>query len=327
MKRNNTLDLLKFIFSILIIMIHTSFLKTINTVLYNAITMGICRVAVPFFFISSGYYYYKKISLHKDTKSYIYRLMQLFITFEIIEIILYTMPLLSFIKRYGVMAYLWKIISVGVGGFYWYIVSLILSLFILTPLWKKKKILPMLILGLALYLMAMTNDSYSMFFKDTYVQATAIIHTKIWTWPQDGLCSSLLYLSIGALIYQIKPQIKHLNQLLVIFIILLIMESYFLQTHQANDANCYLSLMIVTPLIFIFVQDHSISLNTQILGKMSVYIYMIHPFVLNILKFTNPILLTNNELLFIITSIITIVLSYIICQGKQKRNSRSSQIN
>jgi len=299
-------------------MIHTSFLKNVNTALYNIITMGLCRIAVPFFFISSGYYYYKKISLNKDFKSYIYGLIRLFVTFEIAEIIIYTIPVLPIIKQYGMMAYLWRIISVGAGGIYWYIVSLILSLLILTPLWKKKKIMPMLILGFILYFIVMTNDSYSTFFKDTYIQMIASIHTQIWTWPQAGLCSSLLYLSIGAFIYQTKPQIKYLNQLLGIFMILLMIEAYFLQSHQANDANCYLSLVIVAPLIFIFVQNHSISLNTQILGKMSVYIYMLHFFICNILKFTNPVIFKNNELLFVVTSIITIILSYLICKNKQR---------
>ena len=312
MKRNRTIDLLKFIFSICVIAIHSSLFKEINTTLYISTTMGLFRIAVPFFFITSGYFYYRKLSSNQDTKIYILKLIKIFLIFEAIEILLYTPFQLSSLHGFGLVTYLWSIISVGLGGAYWYLISTIISLLILTPLWKKKRILPLLITGLCLYLVVFTNDSYSMIFNETPIQEIAKIDRYIWRWPQAGLCSSLFYLSLGAYLYEKKPIIKHLKLLLVFFIMLLVIESYLLQTHGASDANCYLSLIIFTPLLFIFVLEHPINIKFEYFGKMSLYIYMIHQIMLQVIGFIFPFLWSNNELRFLICAILTVGLSYLL---------------
>lgn len=319
MKRNQHLDLLKFLF---VIAIHVSLFKNINTTLYHITTMGLMRIAVPFFFVVSGYYYYQKIKLKKDTKSYMYHIFKLFLMFESLEVILYTIPLLPTIKEYGIILYMWKIFSVGLGGAYWYLTSLILSLCMLTPLWKKQNIFLMLIVGFLLYLSVFTNDSYSSFFEHTTIQNIAIIHTKIWTWPQAGLCSSLFYLSLGALISQYQPQIKSIHIFLVCSIILLLLESYFLQSHGAKDANCYISLIPLVPLLFLYVQHHPyVCFDTSLLGQMSLYIYMIHQPLLSMLRGLHPILCYNNELLYCVAVFLTIGISYIIVKIKNQKNN------
>ena len=312
MKRNQTIDIMKFIFSICIIAIHSSFLKEVNVTLYSIITMGLFRIAVPFFFITSGYFYYKKVSQNKETKSYILRLIKIFVIFEIIEIILYTPFQLSSLQGIGIVYYLWRIISTGLGGAYWYIISTIISLLIPTPLWKKKKITIPLVVGLVLYLFMMTNDSYGAVFEGTFIQNIAKFHTWIWLWPQSGLCSSIFYLSIGAYIYEKQPKVKNMKPLLILSIILLIVEAYLLQTHGAYDGNGYLSLIISAPLLFIYVLKHPIHIKFQYFGKMSLYVYMIHQIMLQVLRFILPVVNNSNELLFVLCAIITVLLSYLL---------------
>ena len=308
--RNQMIDLLRFILSIGIIMIHAQLFKTTSPLAYSLITMGLTRIAVPFFFVVSGYYFYQRVINHGNIKAYFMRLMKIFIIFEGIEIVTYTLPMLSMIQEYGLLAYFWKIISVGLGGVYWYIISLLLSLALLLPFWKKKKIMPMLMIGLLFYLVVMTNDSYGGLFTNTSLQSIAKIHTTLWTWPQAGLCSSLLYLSIGAWLYQKQPHIQHINIFLFFSIIALLLEAYFLQTHQAYDGNCYFSLMICVPLLFLWsFQYQELPFDTLSIGKMSLYIYMLHPIVLNCVHFLLPL---GEMGLFFITVIISLCLSYMI---------------
>ena len=85
MKRNRTIDLLKFIFSICVIAIHSSLFKEINTTLYISTTMGLFRIAVPFFFITSGYFYYRKLSSNQDTKIYILKLIKIFLFLKLLK--------------------------------------------------------------------------------------------------------------------------------------------------------------------------------------------------------------------------------------------------
>lgn len=318
MERNQTIDLLKFIFSLCVIAIHVSLFKNINTALYHITTMGLMRIAVPFFFITSGYYYYQRINQNIDSRLYIVQLLKTFVIFEGIELLIYTIPMFSYIKEYGILLYLWRALSVGLGGAYWYITSLMISLMILTPLWKKKKLFPFLIIGFILYLCVFTNDSYSMIFENSIIQNIAMIHTRIWTWPQAGLCSSLFYLSIGALIDQYRPQLKLLNVIFIVSFIGLMIESFILQGHGAKDGNCYISLIFVTPLLFLITLEHShLPFDTKTLGQMSLYNYMVHPIVLSILRFLIPYLNNNNELLLIIAMFITLFISYYIVKRKK----------
>lgn len=314
MPRNQTLDFLKFIFSICIIAIHTSVFKYFNSTLYYTIPMGLMRMAVPFFFVTSGYFYFQRLDEHKDSKSYILRLVKIFIIFEGLEVLIYT-PALLLSQNFHLFPYLWKMISVGLGGIYWYLISLILSFVIVTPLWKKKRIYPTLIIGFILYLMVFSVDSYSMIFDRTWIQSIAKIHTNIWTWPQAGLCSSLFYLSLGALIYQKKPKMTYSKSLLIFSMICLVVESYLLQSHGASDANCYISLIIGTPLLFIEVLKHpNMKINTHHLGKMSLYIYMVHPIVLNVFSLFVP----QGLPLFLTGSLVSIMISYLTCQKTSK---------
>lgn len=315
-QRNQTIDLLKFIFSLCVIMIHAQLFKDMSHLAYATLTMGLARLAVPFFFISSGYYFYQNVCLNKDVKSYFVKIIKIFIIYELIEVLIYTVPMLPMIQKYGVFIYLWKIISVGLGGAYWYLVSLVLSLLILLPFWRRKSILPLLCIGLGIYLIVFTNDSYGFLFEKTIIQVLSKFHTTIWTWPQAGLCSSLFYLSLGAWIYEKKPSLHYINIYLLIAVIGLLCEAYFLQTHGAYDANCYLSLIICTPLLLIWALKHEqLPISTEKLGKMSLYIYMLHPLILNIINFA---LLLSYESLFVIVSIITITLSYLIVKKGSK---------
>ena len=187
------------------------------------------------------------------------------------------------------------------------------------PFWKKKKIIPCLIIGLILYLCCMTNDSYGQLFTNTLIQKLAIIHTQIWTWPQAGLCSSMFYLSLGAMIYQYQPHIKYLHAILMISICMLLIESYILQSGNAYDGNCYLSLIILTPALLLYCLQHPcFYIETKRLGQMSLYIYMMHQVILNALQYILPL---SSEIIFVIVSFICIMISYLLTGRRKNGNT------
>lgn len=67
-ERNKYIDFVKYVASILIIAIHTSLFKDYNEILYFAFVNVICRLAVPFFAISTGYFMTRKFDLAKGKK-------------------------------------------------------------------------------------------------------------------------------------------------------------------------------------------------------------------------------------------------------------------
>ncbi len=319
MTRNKTIDFFKFIFSIGIIAIHIQFLKNWTPQFYNITADGLFRLGVPFFFVVSGYYYYGRIQNNYDTKGFIKKLVKLFLIFTGIESAIYLVSLWwQLLSPTGILLYIYKSITVGQGGIYWYMFSLILSLVILTPMWKKKKIKPLLIVGLILYLITSTNDAYGAIFAGSFIQTIAKVNTYLFCWPQAGLCSSLLWLSIGAVLYEYKPEYTNINKRLLIALIALIAEALIFKNTGAYDANCYISLIFATPLLFLFIlKNDFIQFETKRLGLMSTYMYMVHPMVIIVLRWVIPFLNSTNELLFLITLILTTSISYLLTKPKK----------
>lgn len=319
MSRNKTIDFFKFAFSVGIIAIHIQFMKNFTPQLYNITAQGLLRMGVPFFFVVSGYYYYGRIQNNYDTNSYIKKLIKLFLTFTIIESLLYLIgSLWIFTNPFALLQYIFRSLVVGQGGIYWYMFSLILSLVLLTPMWKKKKIKPLLIVGLILYLLTATNDVYGALFTGTFIQNIAKINTLLFAWPQAGLCSSLLWLSLGAILYEYKPEYKNLNTRLIVSLVVLVGEALVFQNTGAYDANCYLSLIFAVPLLILFIfKNDFISFETKRLGLMSTYMYMAHPIVIILFRWTIPFLNSTNELLFLLTMIVTTTISYFLTKPKK----------
>lgn len=289
---NKSINLMRWLMAIGVIIIHSELFKPINFTLYTLINNGLCRLAVPFFFITSGYFFYHKLANRQVTTNYFYKLLRILLIFTILEIIIYG-PF--YYNGSNFLLLFWRTISVGLSGIYWYLISLIISLLLLRPFWKRKIILPCLIIGLIFYLIAATNDTYYSLFIDNPIQSLAITHTDLFTWPQAGLFSSLLYLSIGAFIYQYQLRFRHIRIIMPLSVILLLVEAYYLSySNIAVDYNCYIMLILATPLLFIYLLSDPFKFisaqQSYYFKQASLYIYMIHPFCLNIIPLFIPIL-------------------------------------
>jgi len=325
--RNQSIDFNRFLLSIGIIAIHAGAFKTC-TPLYSSLTMGLFRIGVPFFFITAGYYYHQKIMQNRETTSYLLKLVKLYLKFTLMTILLYV-PLVFFYfnqsnvtsaslaapaQPVGVLIF--RTITAGINPSYWYLTSSLLSLLILTPLWKRKCDLPPVIIGAMLYLVMLTNDSYS-FLTLGLIQHLAKLHTELWMWPQAGLCSSLLFIGLGGLISRYESEIKVSMPLLCGLIALLIVEACWTQSHHPADGNGYLTMIVAAPVYFLYLLQHPhLPFQTDTLGQMSLYIYLLHhPFI------TYGSMLTDNrELIWLTVSFLVILISAIIVthQNKQK---------
>lgn len=318
MKRKEMLDVSKFIMSLFIIVIHAGLFSDVNRSLYIVTSMSIARIAVPFFFISSGYYFYEKVKNNKRTRSYFLSLVKTFLVFSIIEVILY-LPEVN-IKTIGFFPYVWRLVSIGIGGSYWYITSLVMSLLLLKYFWKKEQFYIGLIVGFLLYLLAMSVDSYAGLFNGTLIQEIARKHLSIWRWPQAGFNSSILFLSIGAIINAKKIKIKRSFIGIIIFTITLAAEGLYLQNNGALDGNCYISLLVLTPLLFISVlQSTKVFKNSEILCSMSLYNYMLNSVVINGLPVVFPLFLQQRTLLFIVATVAILIASFTLVKVKNIR--------
>ena len=86
-RKYHSIDLLKFISCIMVVAIHSDPLQDISPLANRLISAGICRLAVPLFFIASGFFLFKKGDLTaQSVKNYIRRISYLYALWFIISL-------------------------------------------------------------------------------------------------------------------------------------------------------------------------------------------------------------------------------------------------
>lgn len=309
----------------MIIAVHTDLFVDVYTPLYYGFSLGLARAGVPFFFIASGYFFRYGQMEGKSRKSYFFRIAGYWLTFIVLDLLIVGPFYYSDFNSTG--EFIYKFIFCGISGSYWYFTSLLASLLILQAIFKKGYAKATVWIGLAFYLFAMTHDSYSFLFEDTKIYVLSEIHTTICEMmPQAGFGESILFLSVGALIAENRESIvlcARKNSIatkltLSALTVLLIVESILTMSQKAFDGNCYLSLIFLPAMLFVFALSFDpIRFDTRRIGEMSLYIYLIHPILKSLMWLTDA----NSIVRTFVCLSISVVLSYIIT-GKRKRRNR-----
>jgi hypothetical protein len=289
-----------------------------------ATSMGICRLAVPFFFIVSGYFLYKRIQSPKEPNTTLKRLLILYFAWVLIESITLFPIVLSILKLPLIMIII-RFFLIGITGSLWYIASLIITIFIIAPLLKKDKILPLLIIGVILFLFGACADTYYGLFVKTMFGPAIKEYNAIFILPQVGIVESMLFVSLGALIskYKLNEKIKNSGLLSIIFIIILLVETFILnKSGIAKDANMYLSSILAAPFIFIWAINFNKNISkkfSMLCREYSVGLYCSHQIILLALGAFVPMLFANTLVRFILTLCISALIIAIVRRTKLKR--------
>ncbi|BCZ46669.1 hypothetical protein psyc5s11_27360 [Clostridium gelidum] len=318
------IDVLRLVFAALVVSIHTMAFKSINEDLWIATSMGIARLAVPFFFIVTGYFLYNRINSEKEPKSTLKRLLILYVSWVLIEIITLFPMVLSNLGTSPIFL-IERLLFMGITGSLWYISSLIIAIFVISPLLKKDKILLLIIIGFVLYLFGATGDTYFGLFEKTMITHLINGYTGVFVMPQIGITESIIFVSIGAAVnkYKFNEKIKNAGLLSIISIILLLIETFVLnKTGIAKDANMYLSAIIAAPLILVWAINCNISISTRISKACRDYslgIYCSHQIIMIWIAMFAPMLFENTMIRFICTLLISTLIITILRKTKAKK--------
>lgn len=316
-------DVLRLVFAIGVAAIHTMAFQSINEDLRIATSMGVCRIAVPFFFIVSGYFLYNRINSEKEPKATLKRLLILYLTWVGIEFITLLPMVLSSLNIPAIIL-IKRLLLMGVTGSLWYISSLIITIFIIAPLLKRDKIILLLIIGAILYLFGTTGDTYYGFFQNTTVSSLNNAYVSIFMMPQVGITEAILFVTLGAVVnkYKLNEKIKKAGLLSIISIILLLIETFVLnKTGIAKDANMYLSAIIAAPLIFIWALNYDKNISpkfSKACREYSLGIYCSHQIIMINLAIFIPVLYSNT----LVRYLCTVIISAIIITGIRKTKAK-----
>lgn len=302
-KRNAIISLFKFIFSIVIVIYHGKKLVGINK--FEIATLG--YFCVDFFFIVSGYYFYKNIlklnekknlDIYKENVKMIITKLKRFLPYTIISgllaiILFYIMKELKITNALMSIFNLFLIDMVGLKGYtingpIWYISSMLIIFFILCPIIYKLKdkyiyyICPLIIM----FGLGYMYNKYS----------TLNLHRSKWNgFLFSGTIKALVEINIGILLYNISNKIKEvLNKknniimylLNIAYILGYIFILLFMLFYKKSGVLDYFVLLVISITLLLNFSDEIFSIKldskfTRYLEKISLPIFVNHFMFLN----------------------------------------------
>lgn len=280
-------DYLKLIAAILVIAIHTGPLTSYSPFADFILTSIIARIAVPFFFIASGYFFFCKLTGDKRHDLVALRGFSSNISLlYVIAMVLY-LPLNVYAKYFGepfsVTSFIKDVIFNGTFYHLWYLPALLLGMLIVYWLYAKLPARYMLIAAVVLYMIALLGDSYygltmqSSFLTFIYDQLF-----ELFDYTRNGIGFAPLYIALGAW------SARHPNKkpsgsgkwYITAFLVsmgLLLLEGMFLKNvgYPRHD-SMYIALVPTVYFLFRLMLLQKWRGNL-FLRKLSTWIYILHP--------------------------------------------------
>lgn len=326
----NCIDLTRFICALLVLEVHFISDYVENNIKF-VLSQGIGRIAVPFFFITSGYFLANKSGDTIKIHNYLFKIFKLYILWSVLYFPyeLYMWKLNNENIMLGIVNYIKKFFLVGSFIHLWYLLAVIIAVIIIEALLKRISIDKLLVIGFMLYILGMLGDGYynvlvnTPLFKKIYDLYLSIFETT-----RNGLFFGVFFISLGYFISIKGVVIKKTISLvyLIISLLCMITEIYFIKSNNFQlDYNMYISIIPATFFLFNLVKEIQLKDNKiySMLRSMSVTVFLIQ-FIFNgiflfIIYFLDEYKLINIEwirLVFIAVS--SNIFSYLLIKFKNK---------
>lgn len=297
-KRNYAIDIGKFICACLVVAIHAEPFYDIWPVAGLFLTKILARIAVPFFFIVSGYFMMDKIRKQKRSKAAtIIGILRFYIIFSAFyflwdlinggytEVSPAEMPVIV-IKRF---------LFYGIYYHLWYFPCAILSLLILYFCGKHNCVKPVFMITVVVYLFGAFSYTWCEIGTEIFPPLNVVYRSFNFEYIRRFCCDALPFTFAGGYICVIYERLSHISLKTINYIILGLFccntaeIAFAVLNHIENGTTLSVFLMPLVCMIFIGTLRIRIS-DCDKAGHFcrtaSVCIYGMHPFVLDILRKT-----------------------------------------
>lgn len=337
MTKYNSIDILKFIASFFVVMIHISLFNDVNPYLNLFIANGLSRLAVPIFFLASAFFFYKKnlnldvsaqkISLLKYTK----RMLILYFGWFIIML-----PKTIYERFFNE-----KSLSVNVFQFVksffltstfsgsWFLVSCLFSvcvLFFVYNKFKEKSADKIIIVSsISCYLLCVLTSAYGNIFVNAGLGNFYDSFVFYFTKPYTSILVGVPYFALGRYIAKNDPHLtligKILGSISLVLFFIEILLTYNLDLRMSSD--CFLMLLPCAYFIFVLIKDIKVELkfNPVILRNASTIIFFSHfiwIFVIEVFEKIFNIAVISTYRLIIVSVLCLLTVSIFLTLSKKK---------
>ena len=284
-------DLAKFFFAVCIVALHAEAAGVLPGLWSEIIEKGIFRLAVPYFFVASGFFLYQKVSADPAQsaapviKGYCLRLLRPLIVFELINIAQEVISLLrAGVGIFGIVLNIGRSVLFYPHGALWFVQACIIGAILLVPFVKKKRIKLAAVIGAALFCVALICNNYYFVVKGTPLQPVIELYLKLCVSPRNGLFVGFFYLAVGMLCGQLRNKMTTSGAYglcIVSYLVYLaeILLLYFLDLPAKDDASLYVSHVVLIPalLMVTLTFDPPVRQETSVLLRnLSTGMYYLH---------------------------------------------------
>lgn len=209
-KEYGAVDIAKFIMAILVVSLHVYPFEGINETLHYYTINWFSRIAVPFFFICTGFFLYSSLeSGNKEhIKKYCLHILQLYLLWTIIYIPLIVHDRIMG-KDYGILKHIFLLgrdfVFSGSYTQLWYLPSTLMAVGMLYLCWNRMSRWKMLAMSIALYVCGLLAQSYFGLLKLLVAEGSIVWKMLkgaqlIMATTRNGIFFGFLFMLIGVLV-------------------------------------------------------------------------------------------------------------------------------
>lgn len=292
-KRFDSIDIAKFIAAIFVVAIHSNPLAEVSPLLDFIVSNGIARIAVPFFFITSAFFFFKNGCSWGRATKYCNRLLILYLSWFIVSLpktifdrfVCSEYPLGETVFRFVRSFFLTSTFS---GS--WFIVSCIFCALLFSKLEQledRKRTIITIIISVISYLWCVLTSEFGNCFNDLGISGFYKVYELIFAKPYCSIIVGIPYFAMGRYFAkhseQIIDKVSKKKRLLYIalLLILLLAEVYASYTYNLGlSSDCYLFLLPSIAVIFPLILSVNIQVSNARIFRISSTIIFFSQFML-----------------------------------------------
>lgn len=284
-KRVNSIDIFRLLCALLVVIIHTSPFTDMNETLGFIVVQILPRIAVPFFFCISGYYYIEKLNDGKFVcKQTFLKVLKLYIFWACIyyirDFILYMYTGSLNIK--GIIhTFIVTFFTSGASYHFWYFVCLLFSIVAVGLFYKlhAQKALPFV--ATFLYIIGLLGCSYYAIGAQIPF-LTKIINSQSFTLIRRTFLMGFPFFCMGGMLEPMRKKIK--NHILIKILIsgVLFLAEIVIVVKCHLQSNIIITIFLPVLLVFVvaYLIDHPLSNHNAVAKKcrsLANYTFYVHP--------------------------------------------------
>lgn len=324
---NNSLNILKFILSLLVVQIHIGIFYSYNRSLDFFLKNLVGRYAVPLFFMASSYLLFKKINkknlfCEKNLDIYKKYFKRLIIIYFIISLIYYIFLNSFFNGNCSILSFVFQFFTIGIYRQLWFFPALIYSILLLIILLKNFSIKTIIKVFTIIYIIILLLVPYNNLF--SFLPRFSMDNLPLY---RNFLTIGCLYSSIGAYFAFNQSKTNYVKKdliFLVIYLILSVIEFSFLNLIGCQYYAFQICIIGVCIHLFKIILNNNIKMKRKLSDKLriySIFIFLFHTLINLLIK---QFIAINSIFEYILTIIICLFIAELYLMLKNKLHIVSS---